>query len=76
LVMAEAATFELSKVISKRQASQVVKQACKNAMKSGSNMIDELEKIADAEVDWQQLKQPENHLGVADQIIGEVLDSC
>jgi hypothetical protein len=39
-------------------------------------MIDELEKIADAEVDWQQLKQPENYLGVADQIIGEVLDSC
>ncbi len=76
LVMAEAATFELSKVISKRQASQVVKEACKNAMKSGSNMIDELEKIADAEVDWQQLKQPENYLGVADQIIGEVLDSC
>ena len=76
LVMAEAATYELSKSIGKRQASQVVGEACKNAMKSGSHMIDELAKITNAEVDWQQLKQPENFLGVADKIIGAVLDSC
>ena len=48
----------------------------RNAIESDAHMIDELEKITDAKVDWQQLKQPGNYLGVADKIIADVIASC
>ena len=74
MVLAEAASFELCKFISRQDAAELVIEACKNSTGSGVHMIDELSKLSDLKIDWQQLKNPENYLGMAEEIIDEILE--
>jgi 3-carboxy-cis,cis-muconate cycloisomerase len=74
MVLAEAAVFELSKFVERKQATEIVYQACSDASESGRHLITELSKSSDAEVDWEQLKDPQNYLGVAQDIIDRVLE--
>jgi len=75
MVLAEAAVFELSKFIDKQQASELVYKACNNATENGSQLIDELIPLSDAQVDWQQLANPQNYLGAAQKFIDMTLEN-
>ncbi len=74
MVLAEAAVFELSKFIDRKQATEIVYKACRDASDNGRHLIAELSKSSDAEVDWEQLKNPQNYLGVAQDFIDRVLE--
>ena len=74
-VLAEAAVFELSKVVDKEQARELVYQACANFKENACHLIDEISKLSRAQVDWNRLKNPQNYLGVAQKFIDSVLEN-
>ncbi|HSG20045.1 MAG TPA: lyase family protein, partial [Burkholderiaceae bacterium] len=74
-MLAEAATFELSRFMERGEASALVARACRLATENETHMIDELSKLTQAEADWQALKELRNHLGAAQQIIDRALKS-
>lgn len=74
MVLAEAAVFELSKFIDRKQATEIVYKACSDASENGRHLITELSESSDAGVDWEQLKDPQNYLGVAQKFIDSVLE--
>ena len=73
-ILAEAATFELSKSMERAEAANLVAQACAASINNETNMIDELSSLTSADIDWQALKEPANALGMAEQIINKVLN--
>ncbi|MBM86759.1 MAG: fumarate lyase [Gammaproteobacteria bacterium] len=73
MVLAEAAVFELSRTKSKAEASRLVAEACAKTIGKNVHMVDELEKLTNADIDWEALKRPENYLGSAAEIIKTVL---
>ena len=75
LTMAEAAVFALSQVTDRLAASELVAKACGIAAQNDTQLIDELRKLVELPLDWESLKQAENYLGVADEIIDYVLKS-
>ena len=75
-ILAEAAVFELSTVISRESARKLVASACQLSAEKQSNMIDELSSLVDVEIDWEKLKQPANYLGAADEIIDRAIEEC
>jgi len=72
-VLAEAAVFALSKLLSKAEASKLVAEACNTSLINNKHMIDELQKICSVETDWERLRKPENYLGSATEIIDSIL---
>ncbi|NKB32832.1 MAG: hypothetical protein GKR91_07010 [Pseudomonadales bacterium] len=72
-ILAEAAVFELCRLMERSQAAEYVAQACSESLTNNSHMIDELEKISAVELDWEALKQPENYLGSAKEIINKIV---
>ena len=74
-IMAEAAVFALSQVMDRLAASELVAKACGIAAQNDTQLIDELGKLVELPLDWESLKQAENYLGVADEIIDHVLKS-
>ena len=73
-LLAETATFELSKSMARAEASKLVATACSSSIGNDTNMIDELQKLVIADIDWESLKNPGNALGAAQQIIEKVLN--
>jgi len=73
LIMAEAATFELAQSMPRPEASELVAQACAKSIESNTDMIDELASLTKTKLDWQKLKQPENYLGTASEIVDRVV---
>ncbi len=68
-MLAETATFELSRSMARTEASALVAMACAASIANSRNMIDELQQLVTADVDWESLKNPANALGAAKQII-------
>jgi len=78
VILAEAATSQLSQFMDRDQAAALVSKACVQASSTGSHMIDELRTFAqlnEIAIDWPQLKLPENHLGAADDFISVLLNA-
>ena len=73
LIMAEAAVFELVKSMERSKASELVRQACELSLTNNSHMIDELQSLSDVNLNWDELKQPKNYLGNAEEVIDSVL---
>ena len=74
MVLAEAAVFELSKFIDRKQATEIVYKACRDANENGRHLIAELSESSKIEVNWEQLRDPQNYLGVAQDFIDSVLE--
>lgn len=72
-VLAEAAVFTLSKAMAKAEASSLVAKACNASLSKHTHMLDELQRICSAAIDWESLKRPENYLGSAEETIKKVL---
>ncbi|NIA69990.1 3-carboxy-cis,cis-muconate cycloisomerase [Pelagibius litoralis] len=73
LVLAEAASFALSRHLPREDAQALVKQACKEVSASGRHLFDILAAASDAPVDWQALRDPAQHAGMSRQFIERVL---
>ena len=77
VVLAEAAVFALSKAMPRAKAEELVKNACASAMSRAKPLIDVVKEtvaVPDGTVDWQELADPANYLGEADEIIAGVLE--
>lgn len=72
-MLAEAATFALVDHLGRDAADKLVKQAIALSASNNTNLFDELPKLTDAPVDWQQLRDPVNYIGQADLFIDRVL---
>ena len=57
-----------------QRVAELVYQACSNSHETGCHMIDELGKLNSLTVDWEELRDPQNYLGVAQTIIDRALD--
>ncbi|MBC08194.1 3-carboxy-cis,cis-muconate cycloisomerase [Thalassospira sp.] len=75
-MLAEAATFSLADHIGRDAADKLVKEAVANSAANQSNLFDELPKLTDAPVDWDQVRDPVNYIGQADLFIDRVLSSA
>ncbi len=73
LALAEAASFALSAKLPRPEAQALVKDACKEALASGRQLMDILAERSDAPVDWQALAEPAAQLGAAADFIDRVL---
>jgi 3-carboxy-cis,cis-muconate cycloisomerase len=73
LALAEAASFALSQHLPRPDAQALVKDACKEVLASGRNLIDLLAERSTAPVDWKALRDPAGQLGAADAFIDRVL---
>jgi 3-carboxy-cis,cis-muconate cycloisomerase len=76
LLLAEAASFELSAHMPRPEAQALVKTGCKSALEGGRHLFDVLPELSDAPVDWEALKDPAGHMGSSDVLISRVLESC
>jgi len=73
LALAEAASFALSEHLPRPAAQALVKEACKEVLASGRDLIDLLAERSDAPVDWAALRDPARQIGVAGAFIDRVL---
>jgi 3-carboxy-cis,cis-muconate cycloisomerase len=74
VILAEAAVFELTKVMPRAKAEEWVKQACAKATTENNPLIESVktltgDSIPAGAIDWQALAQPENYLGEAAKMI-------
>lgn len=73
LILAEAASFALSKHMPRAEAQALVKEACGGVARSGRPLMEILAGETDAPVDWQSVADPVNYLGMADRLIDRIL---
>lgn len=73
LALAEAASFALSTHLPRPQAQALVKEACREVLASGGNLIDLLAQRSDAPVDWAALRDPARQTGAAGDFIDRIL---
>ncbi|AUG53150.1 3-carboxy-cis,cis-muconate cycloisomerase [Thalassospira marina] len=75
-MLAEAATFALSNHMDRDGADALVKKAIAQSQANGSSMFDELPKLTDAGVNWDQVRDPANYIGMNDTYIDRVLGAA
>ena len=73
LVLAEAASFALSRHLPRAEAQRLVKQACRDVAATGRHLFDLLAEASDAPVDWPALRDPAQHTGISRQFIARAL---
>ncbi|WP_422368452.1 3-carboxy-cis,cis-muconate cycloisomerase [Pelagibius sp.] len=73
LVLAEAASFALSRHLPRAKAQGLVKQACREVAETGRHLFDLLAEASDAPIDWQALRDPAQHTGASRQLIERAL---
>ena len=74
LVLAEAASFALSRHLSRAEAQALVKEACQEVARTGKHLMDVLAATSDAPVDWAALKDPADYTGMAADLIERALN--
>ena len=80
LVLAEAASLALARKVGRQAAHQIVEEACRTAVEQRKHLRDVLGKDARVAAhlgasDLDRLFDPENYLGVSDQMVDAVLRS-
>jgi 3-carboxy-cis,cis-muconate cycloisomerase len=75
-MLAEAATFALADHLGRDAADKLVKEAVAKSSANQTNLFDELAKLTDAPVDWDQVRDPANYIGQADLFIDRVLGAA
>ncbi|MDP2697675.1 3-carboxy-cis,cis-muconate cycloisomerase [Thalassospira sp.] len=75
-MLAEAATFALSDHVGRDEADRLVKAALIQSASHGGNLFDELPKLTDAPVDWNEVRDPANYTGQAGLYIDRVIGAA
>lgn len=74
LMFAEAATFALANVMPRPDAQELVKTACKDAVKTGADLREVLEAQIEVNLDWDSVFAPEQNIGVAAEFADRFVD--
>lgn len=74
LVLAEAASFALSRHMPREEAQALVKRACQEVATSGRHLMDVLAEASDAPVDWSALRDPASYTGISAELIERALN--
>lgn len=74
LMLAEAASFALADHMPRSEAQALVKAACREALAGDRHLFDVLRTQTSAPIDWDTLKDPARHMGVADALIDRALE--
>ena len=75
LLLAEAASFALAEHMPRAEAQGLVRQACREALASGRDMVDVLAGLTEAPVDWAGLREEAERPPCAGTLVGRVLDA-
>ena len=73
LCLAEAAVFALAEHMPRERARALVGDACREAKRSGEELIAVLERQTDAPVHWRTVEEPEHYLGSAVALVDAAL---
>jgi len=77
LILAEAASYALAKTsISKADANKLVREASQVTKQEGHHLIDVIQELTDAPVDWDALREESAYLGSTDTFIDRVLQAA
>jgi 3-carboxy-cis,cis-muconate cycloisomerase len=74
VMLAEALTFALSEHMPRAEAKKIVARASQDALTQGRHLADIVREETNAPLDWQALREEENYLGAAQELITRVLD--
>lgn len=69
LALAEAATFALSRHMTRRKSEELVKLAAQRVREDGGHLLDHLAGLSDAPVDWAPLKIPGEQIETAKELL-------
>lgn len=72
LILAEAASFALSRHMPRAEAQALVKRAVAEATAEGRELIDVLAAATDAPVDWDRVRDPDSQFGAADGLVAMI----
>lgn len=73
LILAEAAVFALAEYMNRSEAKKLVSRACTIALDEQRHLVDVVQTLADAPIDWLALKDESNYLGATQTFIDAVL---
>jgi 3-carboxy-cis,cis-muconate cycloisomerase len=73
LMLAEAISYTLSKLMGRSEAKRLVGEACQAALAHDRHLIDVLREKIDAPVDWEALQEEAAHLGSSQAFIDRVI---
>jgi len=73
-ILAEAATFLLIKHMNKSEATKIVGAACQKAMQTKTHLFDILNAETSTNINWQDAKALDQHLGLNDHFIDNTLE--
>jgi 3-carboxy-cis,cis-muconate cycloisomerase len=73
LMLAEAVTFALAAHMDRAAAKDLVTQAVQTVLAEGRHLVDVVQGLTDAPVDWAALRDERNYLGATQQLIDQVL---
>ena len=72
LLLAEAASYALSAHMPRIEAQAIVKSACREAVETGENLIDLLQRRTEAPCDWDGLRDPARRLDTDGRLIDRI----
>ncbi|MCB0093449.1 MAG: hypothetical protein KDE54_36420, partial [Caldilineaceae bacterium] len=73
LMLAEAVSFALAAHMARSAAKALVTQAVQTALAEDRHLVDVVQGMTEAPVDWETLRDERNYLGAAQQFIDRVL---
>jgi 3-carboxy-cis,cis-muconate cycloisomerase len=72
-MLAEALNLALAPQLGRAESKQVIKEACEIALAENRHLVDVLREQVSVEIDWDNLRDEGNYLGVSDAMIDKVL---
>jgi 3-carboxy-cis,cis-muconate cycloisomerase len=76
LMLAEALELALTPYLNRTEAKKLVKEAAQTALKTKRHLVDVVREAVRLPLNWDQLRDEANYLGVSQTIIQRVLDAA
>jgi 3-carboxy-cis,cis-muconate cycloisomerase len=73
LMLAERLSLALTPALGREKAKQVLREACEVAFRENRHVVDVLQIMTDAKLDWKYLRDEQNYLGATQEFINRVL---
>jgi 3-carboxy-cis,cis-muconate cycloisomerase len=75
LMLAERLSLALTPALGREKAKQVLREACEVAIRENRHVVDVLQIMTDAKLDWKNLRDEQNYLGATQEFINRVLSN-
>jgi 3-carboxy-cis,cis-muconate cycloisomerase len=73
LMLAERLSLALTPALGRENAKHVLREACEVAIRENRHVVDVLQILTDAKLDWKNLRDEHNYLGATQQFINRVM---